>query len=90
MKRIEESGLLAKGLYREFYFRLSEIFRAYLERRYGIAALERTSIEIIKEFRALSLESLEEKEIQLLLDESDLVKFAKYPPTTEGAKGAAF
>jgi len=85
LAELEESGLLTKGLFREFYFRLSEIFRGYIERRYGIAALERTSYEIINEFRSLSLDSQEEKEIQKLLGESDLVKFAKFPPTTEGA-----
>ncbi len=85
LEGLKRSELLEHGKFREFYFRVSEIFRGYLERRYGIAALERTSFEIINEFRALSLESQEEKYIQKLLDESDLVKFAKFPPTTDGA-----
>lgn len=88
LDKLESAELIAKGEFKAFYFRLSEIFRAYLERRYGIAALERTTYEILQEFRALSLESEEEKEIRQLLEECDLVKFAKFPPTTEGARAA--
>jgi hypothetical protein len=81
LARLRASDLIARGEYKAWYLRLSEIFRKYLERRYGIAALERTTFEIIVEFRALALEKTEEEEIHRFLDECDLVKFAKYDPT---------
>ncbi|MFH2054581.1 MAG: BatD family protein [bacterium] len=82
---LKASDLIAKGQFKLFYLRLSEIFRAYLERRYGISALERTTWEIIHEFRALSLPEAEEKLIGGFLNECDLVKFAKFIPSSEQA-----
>ncbi len=81
--KLKNSDWVARGLYKEYYLRLSEIFRKYLERRYGISALERTTHEIIMEFRGLSLEKREEEAIRHFLEECDLVKFAKYDPTSE-------
>lgn len=83
LNALKASDLVAKGEYKLYYLRLSEIFRAYLERRYGIAALERTTYEIIGEFRGLALDKQEEEIIHRFLDECDLVKFAKYDPTPE-------
>ncbi len=77
------SDLVARGEYKMYYLRLSEIFRAYLERRYGISALERTTDEIITEFRGLALDKQEEEVIHRFLNECDLVKFAKYDPTPQ-------
>lgn len=82
---LKESALIVKGQFKLFYLRLSEIFRHYLERRYGIGALERTTWEIITEFRSLALPESEEKQIGSFLDDCDLVKFAKFEPTSEQA-----
>lgn len=83
LSALKASDLVAKGEYKEYYLRLSEIFRRYLERRYGIQALERTTYEIIIEFRSLALEKSEEEVIYHFLDECDMVKFAKHDPTQE-------
>lgn len=83
LAKLRESDILARGEYKLFYLELSDIFRRYLEKRYGIYALERTTIEIIMEFRKLALEKQEEKIIHDFLEGCDLVKFAKFIPTTE-------
>lgn len=83
LNALKSSDLVAKGEYKLYYLRLSEIFRRYLERRYGIAALERTTDEIIAEFQGLALDKDEETIIRKFLEECDLVKFAKYDPTPE-------
>ncbi len=83
LAKLKESDLIARGEYKLFYLQLSDIFRRYLERRYGISALERTTFEIILEFRKLSLDSQEEHIIHDFLEECDIVKFAKYHPTTD-------
>ncbi len=82
---LEATEWVAKGQFKLFYLKLSEIFRRYLEKRYGISALERTTWEIILEFRALALPEEEERIIAQFLDDCDLVKFAKFRPTTEQA-----
>jgi hypothetical protein len=38
---------LAKGLIKEYYTEVTEIIRRYIERRYGIEALEMTTEEIL-------------------------------------------
>jgi hypothetical protein len=50
---LQAEALPEQGRMKEFYFRLSEIVRAYLEKRYTFAALEMTSDEIRARYRAL-------------------------------------
>jgi hypothetical protein len=83
---LKDTDFLARGEYKLFYLKLTEIFRRYLEKRYGISALERTTWEIVMEFRQLGLSSDEEKQIREFLDDCDLVKFAKFKPTAEQAE----
>lgn len=75
---LQSEQLPAQGKMKEFYFRLSEIVRAYLEKRYGFGALEMTSDEIRSAFRSierdrvtaeLSRRGLSPTEMQMLLPE---------------------
>jgi hypothetical protein len=65
-----------------YYSRLSEIIRAYLERRYGFTALEMTSDEIRSQVRTLSLTGDARVAIDRFADETDMVKFAAYRPAS--------
>ena len=65
-----------------YYSRLSEIIRAYLERRYGFTALEMTSDEIRMQVRALGLTGDARVAIDRFADETDMVKFAAYRPAS--------
>ena len=75
---LQTEQLPAQGKMKEFYFRLSEIVRAYLEKRYGFGALEMTSDEIRAAFRGierdritaeLSRRGLSPAELQMLVPE---------------------
>lgn len=68
---------------RQFYFRLSEIVREYLERRYFIRALEMTTREILETFGELELVDGVAKEFKQLFEGLDLVKFANILPATD-------
>ena len=62
---------------KEYYTRLTDTLRRYIEERYGFNAMEMTSSEIIEHLTEKGdKESL--KELVLLFETSDLVKFAKY------------
>ncbi|MGK0360974.1 MAG: hypothetical protein ACI9U2_003288 [Bradymonadia bacterium] len=65
-----------------YYSRLSEIIRAYLERRYGFTALEMTSDEIRSQVRELALTGDARVAIDRFADETDMVKFAAYRPAS--------
>jgi hypothetical protein len=80
LERLIAEDLPAQGLVKDYYFRLSEIVRGYLERRFGINGLEMTSDEI----RAWLPTANFSTEIMLSVDdflgETDLVKFADFSP----------
>lgn len=86
LEELEElfaSDFIQKGLFKPFFSRLSEIMRIYLEGRYFIAALEKTTAEIMKAVRHTEQKEEERKELEQLLTLSDLVKFAKYQPSED-------
>ncbi|MCB4757179.1 MAG: BatD family protein [Elusimicrobia bacterium] len=80
LNQLEFSGLLTDGNIKEFYIRLSQILRQYLENRYKVLALERTTTELLAEFRRLNLALDLTSLLRLTLETGDLVKFAKYAP----------
>ena len=73
LRRLREEKLPVEA----FYTRLSDVVRKYLEGRFGLHAPERTTEEF------LAAATLPEQHMTLLrpfLEESDLVKFAKFQP----------
>jgi hypothetical protein len=62
---------------KEYFSRLTEILRVYLEERFGIKAMEMTSGEIIEKLTATQDEKAL-SELRHLFLTADLVKFAKY------------
>ncbi|MCH7623420.1 MAG: hypothetical protein IIB46_05000, partial [Nitrospinae bacterium] len=75
---LQAKGLLGKGLIREYYFQLSEIFRRYLGAQFKFPALDWTTEEI-KYFltRSSSLNTENSEKICFILEGTDLVKYAK-------------
>ncbi len=65
------------GDYKSYYSKLTDIVRTYISGRYGVAAMEMTSDEIIDAMRELELPRQCEMELRDLLRDADLVKFAK-------------
>lgn len=80
-------GLLAKGEYKHHYSLVSDAMRRYIERRYGIEAMERTTWEIAFEMRQARLEPATAAAFREFLSACDLVKFAKYIPPMEEMEG---
>jgi hypothetical protein len=73
------------GRIRQYYFELSLIVRAYLERRYGFPAVESTTYEIENQ---VLLKGIDKKLYSLLFDfffRADLAKFAKLDPSRSEA-----
>ena len=81
LDRLKEEKLWEKGEVKAFYTRLTEITRHYMERQYGIPAMERTTEEILEAFRRANMEdNLLDEMLKDLLELADLVKFAKEDP----------
>lgn len=86
LARLKDKGFLEEKDHKSFYSGLSDILRLYLERRYGVEALERTSSELAEELLKRSFDAGLAREIGELLSEADLVKFAKFAPPYEHAQ----
>ncbi len=83
LHELEDSDLLTTGQHKEFYFQLSLILRQYLEERFGMSALDKTSSELLIEFRRVSLPSELTSMLRSFFDDADLVKFAKLVPAEQ-------
>mgnify|MGYP002854688082 FL=1 len=62
---------------KEYYTKLTDTLRKYIEERYGFNAMEMTSSEIIEKLRASQNQKALD-ELRQLFTTADLVKFAKY------------
>lgn len=81
LDKLKEDKLWESGQVKLYYTRLTEISRQYIERQYGIPAMERTTEEILEAFRRSNTEEpLLDEMLKDLLELADLVKFAKEDP----------
>lgn len=82
IERLIGEELIAKGLYKEFYQRISDILRRYIENRFGLHAPERTTEEFLAELRGHSAITLYRPMLEEFLAHCDLVKFAEHQPAS--------
>lgn len=81
LDRLKEEKIWSQGLVKQYYTRLTEITRRYIERQYGIPAMESTTDEILHAFRKANLnDSLLDDMLKQLLELADMVKFARENP----------
>ena len=84
LEEIERMGLLDSGEMKKYYTLVIDVLRGYLEKRYGFLAMDQTTDEILWGLRRLQVDAAD---IEPLLREADLVKFAKHRPEAAGARG---
>ena len=80
MKEIEQikaDKMVTSENQKEYYTKLTETLRKYIEERYGFNAMEMTSSEIIQRLTAEKDQKMLD-ELRQLFTTADLVKFAKY------------
>ena len=68
---------------KEYYDRISEILRLYLERRYELPALRMTSGDLHRRLRETQASVEARGMTRTLLERCDLVKFARYLPADD-------
>lgn len=82
---IEGLALPDAGRFKEHYSLVSDCVRLYMEKRYDIPMLERTTGEIQSGLRQTNIEPSAAGQYLSLLDISDLVKFSKFTPEAASA-----
>lgn len=80
LAELKNLDLIAQGRIKEFYIVLSEIIRRYIERRFNIPVMDKTTFELYKDMRQADVTKRHSTEIKDFLFECDLVKFARYIP----------
>ena len=84
LEKLVAAKLIEKGMLREFYQRISDILRHYIEDRFDLMAPERTTEEFLFELsESNSLPQADKDSLAEFLTHCDLVKFAKHRPETE-------
>ncbi len=85
---LDEQQLWQNNKVKQYYIELTDIIRTYIERELNIPALESTTdelMETIQDFNKIKTLDLPKETIdnlQKLLQEADLVKFAKHKPVS--------
>lgn len=86
LKELDGKHLIEENKIKPYYVELTDIIRSFIEREMNIPALESTTdelLETIMDFNSSSKLNIPKETIQklkLLLEEADLVKFAKSRP----------
>jgi hypothetical protein len=81
LDELERRQLPAQGLTQEFYFLLSGILRAYIERRFSLKAPEQTTTEFLETIQDHSVFSPDQNNLlREFLQACDMVKFALHEP----------
>lgn len=83
-----EDSPLKRREFKEFYILLGDSIRRYFERVYNIGALEMTSGELLRELRSYPAETQIINSTRKVLNEADMVKFARFEPDIPQAEKA--
>ncbi|MHC4575331.1 MAG: hypothetical protein ACYS76_14575 [Planctomycetota bacterium] len=84
LRALVKDDLVNAGRIKEFYERISNILRHYIEHRFDLRAPERTTEEFLIELQWTDALSAPDKErLGEFLRHCDLVKFARHAPTSE-------
>lgn len=83
LEKIQSEELWQKGKQKQFYTEVTDALRQYIEGRFGLRTLERTSNEILDDLSSQEITSEDFERLKGIFGTSDLVKFAKYTASPE-------
>ena len=92
LEELEKSEFLETGMVQDYYLELTEIAKGYLEGRFGVDALDRTTDEIRRDLirHRERIKPLEPDDVLRFLEDCDLVKFARFDPELDEARSALY
>jgi hypothetical protein len=80
LNELRTQKLAELGQEKEYYTRLTDILRQYLDGRFGINAMEMSSTQILYSIKHNDETKMSTEQIQQILEIADFVKFAKVRP----------
>ncbi len=82
LEKIAAMGLVERGEFKSYYTLVTDVVRRYLGARFGVETMDRTTFELLDD---LSHRRHDVPGLEALLNEADLVKFAKLKPEAPAA-----
>ncbi|MGH2643910.1 MAG: hypothetical protein ACRDE2_08180 [Chitinophagaceae bacterium] len=80
---LEEEKLWQHNEVKLYYTKLTDILRLYIQRRFGVNAMEQTSDELLQKIKPVTKLNQQKNNLQYILQTADLAKFAKLQPQQE-------
>jgi hypothetical protein len=85
LDEVAAKGYVVRGLLKEHYSEALDVLRVFVERRAGVPAMDRTTFELLGALRRSPVSAPARDRLAGLLEDGDLVKFAKQVPAAEEA-----
>ena len=83
LEKLHNQKLWQNNKHKLYYSSLTDILRTYIAGRWGITAMEMTSDEILRAIRREDLPDKAAMDLRSVLQDADLVKFAKFAPDAD-------
>lgn len=83
LKDLESEKLWQQHQVKDYYTRLTDILRRFIERQFGVNAMEQTSDELLQKIRPVTKLNQQQNNLRYILQTADLAKFAKLEPQEE-------
>ena len=81
LEDVERKKLWQQGLVKQYHSEVTDILRGYIEERFKVPALERTTDELMLELNLSAMSAGHREQLRNLLQLADMVKFAKWSPS---------
>ena len=78
LDRIRGEKLWQTGNQKQYYTEITDTLRVYIDKRFGVKTIERTSAEILTDLSVKDIQPSDYESLKDLFGTADLVKFAKY------------
>ena len=83
LEELSHRKLWLNGKHKHYYTALASILKVYIDDRWGIGALDKTTGEVIAALRDVDMPRESRSDLIVILQMADLVKFAKAMPEAE-------
>jgi hypothetical protein len=83
LEKIRNEKLWQNNKEKQYYTAITDTLRQYIDSRFHVQTMERTSKEILDSLSDKTIQANEYNELKDLFEISDLVKFAKYSPSSD-------
>ena len=83
LQNLKAAQLWQRGQEKEYFTGLTDILRVYIDRRFGINAVEMTSTQIVATLKERGETRAVNEQLTMILEMADIVKFAAVRPLAD-------